>query len=303
MTQNNNTSVCVIIPNYNGRDLLDENIPSLLAALHGIEFQIIVVDDCSSDDSVLFLENNYPDIRIIKNSENLGFSATCNKGIRIANKELICITNTDVTFTDEYFTNAIKHFSSPGVFAVKGDIINYRKDFHDVIIIEKTSLLYYKRGFLRFNQKVKPKINQFKPGINSQFVLLGCCFVCRCETLQKLNGYDEIYSPFYWEDADLAQRALQNGYKLVYDSECKVYHKISSTISAHRSNTRRRLVSNRNKFIFTWRHLHDISDWITHIFYTTLNLLTRWVILDWKYYVAFTTALYSLIKKSLHKGN
>ena len=298
MSHIDNTSISVVIPNYNGRDLLENNIPSLLAALNGMEFEIIVVDDCSSDDSVPFLKKTYPDIIIIKNSKNLGFSATCNKGISIASKELICVSNTDVTFTNEYFTNAIKNFTTPDVFAVKGDIINYCKDFHDVMNIEKTSLLYYKRGFLRFNQKVEPNNIQFSPKINSQFVLLGCCFVCRREILQELKGYDEIYSPFYWEDADLAQRALKSGQQLIYDKNCKVYHQTSATISRHRSNRQRRLISNRNKFIFTWRHIYGTTYWISHIFYTSLNLLTRWIILDWKYYVAFVMAIHSITTKS-----
>jgi len=188
--------------------------------------------------------------------------------------------NTDVTFTDDYFINASTCFTDDDVFAVKGDIINYRSEFDDVINIEKTSLLYYKRGFLRFNQRTEPDKKQFSSSINSQYVLLGCCFVCRRDMLKSLHGYDEIYSPFYWEDADLAIRALENGYRLMYDKDCRVYHQLSSTISNYRSNNHRRLISNRNKFIFTWRHLYETKDWLTHISYTSLNVLTRWITLD-----------------------
>jgi len=60
-----------------------------------------------------------------------------------------------------------------------------------------------------------------------------------------LKGFDEIYSPFYWEDCDLAIRALEAGYQLLYLPESRVYHQSSSTISTYRSHNRRRLVSNK----------------------------------------------------------
>jgi GT2 family glycosyltransferase len=284
-------SISIVLPNYNGRGLLEKNLPSLISAARKYDHEIIIVDDHSSDGSVQFLEQNYPQITIIKSPVNQGFSSTCNKGIKIACKDLACVANTDVTFTDNYFTNAMKCFTSPDIFAVKGDIINYREDFDDVINIERTCLLYYKRGFLRFNHKVEPQHTFHSSKLNTQFVLLGCCFVCRRDLLQKLKGFDEIYSPFYWEDSDLAQRALKSGYKLVYTEDCKVYHQLSATINTYRSKRHRLLVSNRNKFLFTWRHLSGKINWLIHIFYTFVNLLTRWIILDWKYYAALFRAL------------
>jgi GT2 family glycosyltransferase len=103
----------------------------------------------------------------------------------------------------------------------------------------------------------------------------------------RLKGFDEIFSPFYWEDADLAQRALNNGYKLLYLPEARVYHQASSTIGNYRTYTLRRLVSNRNKFLFSWHHLDTRRVWLSHIPITVFNLMFRWLVLDWKYYAAF----------------
>jgi GT2 family glycosyltransferase len=291
-----NQSISVVLPNYNGRQLLEKNLPSLIKAIETFEHEIIVVDDHSTDDSISFLKTAYPHIKIIENRQNHGFSFSCNRGIDATRNYYTCISNTDVTFTENFFSNAIKNFTSPDVFAVKGDIINYYDNVDNILNIERTSLLYYKRGFLRFNQKIEPSSNKFYPEINSQFVLLGCCFVCKNDILKDLGGYDEIYSPFYWEDADLAQRALEKGYTLKYDDTCKIYHEVSATISNNVSNVKRRLVSNRNKFIFTWRHLKGVEKWLSHVLYTVLNLLIRWLTLDWKYYVAFISALNSVIK-------
>ena len=284
-------SISVVLPNFNGRNLLQKNLPSLITALGDFDYEIIIVDDCSSDDSVKFLKETYPEIKIICNEINLGFSATCNKGINTAKLKLLCIVNTDVTFTPDYFTNMIREFDDTSLFALKGDIINYNQSFDDVINIDRTTTLYYKRGFLRFDTSNPLTQRTILSRADSIFVALGCCFVCNREMMIKLHGFDEIYSPFYWEDSDLARRAMRSGYKLLYLPKSVVYHQASSTIANYRSNVQRHLVSNRNKFLFSWRHLDTKTFWISHLPTTALSLLVRWLIIDWKYYVAFYNAL------------
>ncbi|MGE3613464.1 MAG: glycosyltransferase family 2 protein [Sulfurimonas sp.] len=285
-------SISVILPNYNGRSLLLSNLPSIVTALENVEcdFEIIVVDDCSADDSVDMLQKEFPFVKVIVNEINQGFSYTCNRGIFSAKNSILCIVNTDVTFTPDYFTNGIRYFDDANVFALKGNIINYQNSIDEVVSIEKTAQLYIKHGFLRFNKKVDYVPNSFTGEIGGQFVLLGCCFLCSREKAIELKGFDEIYSPFYWEDSDIALRALRKGYGLIYEPLCVVYHKASSTIPNFRSSTKIKLVSNRNKFIFSWKFLHGSKQWLNHIFYTLINLSVRWIILDWKYYVAFFNA-------------
>ena len=289
-------SISIVLPNYNGRNLLERNIPSILEALVGIDNEIIVVDDCSSDDSVEFLEKSYPAIKIIRSNINCGFSTTCNKGIFAAKHQLLCIANTDVTFTPDYFKKTIVEFSDQSIFAVKGDIINYKKSFDDVINIDRTISMYYKRGFLRFDSRTPLTERAVFEYNDENFTYLGCCFVCTKKAMFSLNGFDPIYSPFYWEDADLAQRGMKLGLKILYLPEARVYHQASSTISKYRSNFKRKLISNRNKFIFTWRHLDTRRLWLSHTPITALNLLSRWLILNWTYYAAFYMAATQIIR-------
>ncbi|MCT7520068.1 glycosyltransferase family 2 protein [Aliarcobacter cryaerophilus] len=290
-------TISVILPNYNGKSLLLSNIPSIVTALENskYDFEIIVVDDCSTDDSVEMLKKEFSFVRIIINETNQGFSYTCNRGIFSARNSILCIVNTDVTFTPTYFTQGIKYFDDKNVFALKGNIINYQNNTNEVVSIEKTAKLFIKRGFLRFDKKVEHIPNSFTGEIGGEFVLLGCCFLCDRHKAIELKGFDEIYSPFYWEDSDISLRALRKGYKLVYEPSCVVYHKTSSTIPNFRSSTKIKLVSNRNKFIFTWKYLKGIKQWSSHIFYTLLNVATRWVLLDWKYYVSFFNALIRVV--------
>lgn len=286
-------SISVILPNYNGRSLLLSNIPSIVIALEHArcDYEIIVVDDCSTDDSVDMLKKEFPFVKVIVNKTNQGFSYTCNRGIFDAKNSILCIVNTDVTFTPDYFTIGIKYFDDENIFALKGNIINYQNKIDEIVSIEKTAQLFIKRGLLRFDKKVEYVPDSFTGEIGGQFVLLGCCFMCSRDKALELKGFDEIFSPFYWEDSDLALRALRKGFKLIYEPLCVVYHKTSSTIPNFRSSTKIKLISNRNKFIFSWKYLKGTKQWLSHIFYILLNLTTRWIILDWKYYVALFNAL------------
>jgi len=282
-------SISVVLPNFNGRALLEENLPSLYEALKIASgtYTVIVVDDCSTDNSISFLASKYPDIVVLQNEVNSGFSITCNKGIQYATSNLICVSNTDVTFHEDYFVRAKDYFEDPQVFAVKGDIINYAGKTDQVINIDKTVRLYYKRGLLRFKTQ-----NNFddKP-YDLEYVGLGCCFIANAAYLQKLGGFDTIFSPYYWEDSDLALCAIQEGYKLIYEQKCIVYHKASSTMDKTQSSLKRKIISNRNKFLFCWKHLQGKKRWINHVFVIVISLLTRFLVLDWKFYYTLTLAI------------
>ncbi len=285
-----NKSLSIVLPNYNGKSLLEENLPSLYKALNSQEFQfeIIVVDDCSSDNSILFLKEKYPDILILENAANSGFSLTCNKGIQHAHNDLICIANTDVTFEKNYFLYAVRHFDTSNIFAVKGKIINYSGQRNNIINIDEKAYLYFKRGLLRFRPSYKKKDTET---FDIEYCYLGCCFVADTSLIKKLGGFDPIFSPYYWEDSDLPLRALEQGFEVIYEPDSIVYHHASTTMQKTQSNLKRKIISNRNKFIFSWKHLKGKKRWVQHVFFMTMSLLSRWIILDWKFYYSFILAI------------
>jgi GT2 family glycosyltransferase len=114
-------SISVVIPNYNGKHLLESNIPFVYAALRssGItDFEIIVSDDASHDDSVDFLKSNYPAIILIENKINKGFSGNMNVGIFRSTKDLVLLLNSDVVLTAGYFKNQLHYFKKSDTFGV-----------------------------------------------------------------------------------------------------------------------------------------------------------------------------------------
>lgn len=290
--------ISVVLPNYNGKHLLQRNLPSLFKALVGYEYQVIVVDDASTDESVDFLLTEYPDIQVVEHLKNSGFSVTCNTGLQRAQGKYVCIANTDVEFCPDYFRNILPSLES-GYFAAKGPIQNVTAD-GALLNVDLIAQSFMKRGFWRFNKRaVYAETDIFSPEAGGKFPLLGCCFVANTEKLKSLGGFDEIFSPYYWEDSDLSFRAMRAGERLAYVPQARVLHQLSSTINTYRSQWKRKLVSDRNKFIFTWRHMHGYEAWLSHIGYQLFYFPLRWIMLDWSYYAALIGAVFRVWSRKL----
>jgi glycosyltransferase involved in cell wall biosynthesis len=94
-----NLKFSVVITNYNGKELLEKNLPAVITAKKNLKNniqEIIVVDDFSTDDSLKYLNSLKSEISIIKHTKNRGFSATTNTGVRAAKAELLVLLNSDV---------------------------------------------------------------------------------------------------------------------------------------------------------------------------------------------------------------
>jgi GT2 family glycosyltransferase len=123
-------SISVVIPNYNGKTLLEQNLPHVIEALQksGMEYEIIISDDASTDNSVAFVKQNYPFIYLITSQSNQGFSVTINKGIMASTCDLVFALNSDVQVSPEYFQSQLKYFEAKDTFGVMGRIIGMDND-------------------------------------------------------------------------------------------------------------------------------------------------------------------------------
>lgn len=126
-------SISIVIPNYNGRELLERNLPFVYRALStsGVtDYEIIIPDDASKDASVEFLRESYPAIQVITHSANKGFGGNSNSGIFKSDKELVLLLNSDVELTDGFFIPLMPYFDNQDTFGVMSRII--RIDSHAV---------------------------------------------------------------------------------------------------------------------------------------------------------------------------
>lgn len=246
-------SISVIIPNFNGKELLEKNLPYVFLALetsHVSDFEIIITDDASTDDSVKFLQKFYQNkIILIENPKNLGFSGNVNRAIFKAQKELVFILNSDVQLTEGYFKPLFSYFDFENTFGVMSKIVDFK---NQIIDQAKFPLISF--------SKIDGTKNFYNPKHLMHYTLFlsGANALIERKKLIELGGFLEIYNPFYYEDVDLGIRAWRKGYNCYYNHEAVCKHDVSSTIKTKNSQWVQIIVQ-RNKIYLHFLHLNDLG--------------------------------------------
>lgn len=229
----------IIILNYNVRYFLEQCVLSVQEATIGIDAEIIVVDNNSSDESVLMMQEKFPEVTLIQNKENFGFPKGNNIGFRQAKGKHICILNPDTVVAEDTFTKILafaerqpnlgivgcKLIDGTGNFlpeskrGIPTPWVAFTKIFGLYKIFSKTKL---------FNQYYAQHLNENQTG--KVDILVGAFMFLESKLYQDLNGFDENCF-MYADDIDLSYRALQKGKSNFYFHETTVLHyKGESTI-------------------------------------------------------------------------
>ncbi len=292
MTNSRKFSVSVVIPNYNGQHLLVDTIKSAHEALvsSGIsDFEIIVSDDASTDDSMNLVSNLFSDVILVKSQVNTGFAGNMNRGINQASKDLVCFLNSDVHLTPAYFISQLPLFEDQQTFGVMGAILDQEtKEAQDGAKIARIQLLRIDGNKNNFSQTdVLPTM--FLSGANA---------LVRREYLNELGGFCELFNPYYSEDVDLGIRAWRSGWKLYFQPLAICYHAQSSTIKKLPNNTVR-MIAKRNKHFVHFLHLPLLLNWIylMTIFFNSLGQLFLGNTLHTKSFMAVFKQLKKLQKE------
>jgi GT2 family glycosyltransferase len=218
-------SVSVVIPTYNGKTLLAKNLPPLLHAAerHPFPVEVIVVDDASSDGSVQFVSENFPEVRVLAQEANSGFAETINRGIFAAGHDIILALNNDVLVDDNLFARALARFEDPAVFSVTPNMVDPRLGESQAITRLKPGICWFNTVNLQLRD-----LDGFQGEIPLFFASGGASFYDR-EKLCLLGGFDPVYHPFYVEDLDLSYRGWKAGWKCLMEPGTTVYHETSSS--------------------------------------------------------------------------
>ena len=281
-------SISVVIPNYNGKNLLAANLPSIEESLRfaNVPFEIIISDDGSTDDSVEFLKKNYPHIVLIEGAKNLGFSGNINRGLRAAKMDLVFALNSDIQLEKDYFVHQFDYFQQDDCFSVMGAI-------HDPVTKDVVKLdLDAQQSVFGFISAKKMENYHFDRPVPAFFASGSNMLICG-KKLKQLNYFNEVFSPFYGEDADLGLRAWRMGWSSYYEPKSVCYHQTSSTIKKHNSQKKIRAISRRNKMIFHQIHLQS-TDYARFLAKTLIDVFTRFLVFDFGYYKAFWAFLKTL---------
>lgn len=278
-------NVSIIIPNYNGASLLQQYLPFTIAAAEsaGISYEIIVVDDASSDQSVSFIEDHYKDIILVKNKTNQGFSFSCNEGMKRARFELLLFLNTDVKLSPDYFNNQWRYFENEDTFGVMGRIMSMdEKRMEDTARYPKFMGIKLKASHFFYSDENK----NFIPTT----YLSGANALVDAEKMKSIKGFDQIFSPFYAEDLDLGLRAWRLGWKCYYEHQSVCFHQISSTTKKCSTKNSVKQIYYRNRFLVHAIHLEGPAFWLWYLQVLLLEVSPKlmlgrfWI---WKSFIHF----------------
>jgi GT2 family glycosyltransferase len=252
-------SISVVIPNYNGKHLFEKYFDHNLNILSELEtdVQIIVIDDASTDDSVDYLKSKYSDkITLIEKEVNSGFSNTCNLGIKEATNELIFLLNTDVTLEKDYFEKLYKYFEREDTFGVMGRIIGMDDDLiREAARSPKIMGRKIKSGdFFHVDER-----ESFTP----TFYLSGAIALMDTQKLKSINGFNEMFNPYYGEDQELSIRAWRLGWKCYYEHDAVCRHEVSASTKIHNHKRAIKKIHFRNRYYVHFLHLYgsDLLFW------------------------------------------
>ncbi|MBU5315890.1 glycosyltransferase family 2 protein [Clostridium bornimense] len=234
--------ISVIIPNYNGEKIIDGCIQSLLKQEYK-DFNIIVVDNNSADDSVKIIEERYPSITLIKNKENLGFAAAVNIGIKASKSDFVALLNNDTEVDEKWLVNLYSVVSKDDkIFSASSKMIRfYERDKIDDAGDQYNLLGWaYKRGD-------GASIDKF----NKDKIIFSTCAgagLYRRKIFEEIGYFDENFFA-YLEDVDASFRGNIYGYKNIYVNNAIVYHMVSATSGSRHNEFKVKLASRNSMYL------------------------------------------------------
>lgn len=235
--------ISIVIPNYNSGNLLAQNLPKLeiLLKKSGLEYEIIISDDASTDDSVALLTGFHP----VTSLKNTGFGMCCDRGIKASKSEIVFILNAIDILPQlpDYFKIMLEHFDDKSVFSVAAA----KKDATGT---HGCGEIYFEKGFYLHRRKL---VTSHQSLVTSAWADGGAQAI-RKEYYLKIGGFDPKYF-LYWEDVDLGFRAQKAGYKIIFEPKAVLIHqKNEGPIAKRFSDAQIRKLNIRNQFYFTWKN-------------------------------------------------
>jgi GT2 family glycosyltransferase len=207
--------VFVIILNYNGKDFIMDTLRSVFK-LEYPNFEIIIVDNNSQDRSPEMIKNAFPKIIFIKNSQNLGFSAGNNVGIKYAlerGADFVLLLNYDTQAKGDFLTSLIETAESDSKIGIASPVI-----------VKENNEVWFSGGKIDWwRMRTTHETKERKEDYLASDFISGCAMLIRAEVFKKVGLLSEDYF-LYYEDADFSCKAKKAGYKLAISVESRITH-------------------------------------------------------------------------------
>ena len=222
----------VVIVNYNVEHFLEQCLYSVRRAMQGIEGEVFVVDNNSVDGSLRMLSEKFPEVNVIANKDNVGFSRANNQAIRVSTGQYVLLLNPDTVVEDDTFAKCIAFmYAHPDAGGLGVKMVDGKGNFlpESKRGLPTPAAAFYKMFGLA---KLFPHSKRFAryymghlsdDETNEVEILAGAFMLMRRKTLDKVGLLDETFF-MYGEDIDLSYRITQGGYKNYYFPETRIIH-------------------------------------------------------------------------------
>ena len=248
--------VAVVILNWNGKKYLEKFLPTLIK-YNAKDAEIIVADNDSKDDSVAFLKENYPHLRIIQNEKNGGFSTGYNQALKHVEAEYYVLLNSDIEVTENWIEPVIELMESDeNIAACQPKLLSYH---------EKNKFEYAgaaggyidKYGYPFCRGRLFDTLEEDKGQYDDTVELFwatGACMFVRAEIFNRFKGLDDDFFA-HMEEIDFCWRMKNHGYRIMYCPKSKVYHIGGGTLP--KNNARKTYYNFRNNFALLYKNIPD----------------------------------------------
>ncbi|MGH1384556.1 glycosyltransferase family 2 protein [Kordia sp.] len=249
----NSNKIAVVILNWNGKELLAQFLPKVLA--FSKEATVYVADNASADDSIDYIKKNFPEVQLIQNAENGGYAKGYNDALPGVSEEIFCLLNSDIEVTENWLAPILAEFESNTETAIiQPKILDFKQQTHFEYagaaggFIDKYGYPFCRGRIFHTLEEDKNQYNDSK----EIFWASGACLFIRKSVFHELNGFDEDFFA-HQEEIDLCWRAFNKGYKATYIAESVVYHVGGATLDS--ANPKKTYLNFRNSLCMLAKNL------------------------------------------------
>ncbi|MES2772878.1 MAG: glycosyltransferase family 2 protein [Bacteroidota bacterium] len=246
--------IAIAILNYNGRKYLEQYLPSVMAVTY-TNTSVWVIDNQSTDDSLAFLKQQYPGIKLVVNSGNIGFAAGYNEGLKQITADYYLLLNSDVEVTPGFIEPLIDLMEKDPSIAFAQPKIRWLRN-HDMFeyagaaggMMDVLGYPFCRGRVLETLEKDEGQYNDTSP----VFWASGACMFAKASVYKELNG---MYEFFYMqnEEIDLCWRARNLGYKIYACGNSEVYHLGGGSLES--TDPRKTFLNFRNNLVMNTRNM------------------------------------------------
>ncbi|PCH78136.1 MAG: dTDP-Rha--alpha-D-GlcNAc-pyrophosphate polyprenol alpha-3-L-rhamnosyltransferase [Flavobacteriaceae bacterium] len=226
-------NIAIVILNWNGKQLLEKFLPSIVKYSDPAYSTIYVADNASTDESITFIKKHYPTISIIQNSSNGGYAKGYNDALPFVKEEIYALVNSDIEVSENWLVPILEmYLSRKEIAIIQPKILDFKqKELFEYAgagggFIDKYGYPFCRGRVFSSIEKDQGQYNDILP----IFWASGACFFITNEVFHQLGGFDEDYFA-HQEEIDLCWRAQNLGLSIYYNGQSTVYHVGGATLN------------------------------------------------------------------------